>query len=349
MRHLPGDLDAMVFAENEYHLDRLCKSDKTLVNGGVVRIPQTDTIFGRRFASLRIALEFVRDRKATLLINTHRSALVVAMAAKFVPDLGQRCHIYVRDFLWYDLEYIFARLRGAQLIFPSSVVADRPGYLAPEYLEPTGKVPFSIVPDMVALPSGEVSYEAPFLHLASVNEWKGHADLMMAIYLLKQRSCSITAESRGIADLIHIKTRLDRIVSSLGIGDCYSLGDYVSDPDNLLRSCRAVVIPSVSYGGGPETFGRTVIEAWAYRKPVVAYECGAVAHLIENEVDGLLVPEGDTRALADAMERLAKSADTCRKLGAAGYEKVLTNYEAGDVTLRLLSRLFQSNGERIDR
>jgi glycosyltransferase involved in cell wall biosynthesis len=100
-----------------------------------------------------------------------------------------------------------------------------------------------------------------------------------------------------------------------------------------------VVVPSVSHSGGPETFGRTVIEAWAWRKPVVAYACGAVAGLIEDGVDGLLVPEGDVEALAEALHRLSTAPDLCRRLGEAGHARVLRDYEAGAVTRRLLDAL----------
>jgi len=100
-----------------------------------------------------------------------------------------------------------------------------------------------------------------------------------------------------------------------------------------------VVVPSVSHSGGPETFGRVTIEAWSYRKPVIAFASGASIELIEDGVDGLLVPEGDTLALARAIDRLNDCPQWCRRLGEAGHAKVLQRYEAAAVTGRLIERL----------
>jgi glycosyltransferase involved in cell wall biosynthesis len=339
LRHLPACVAVRVYAESEFHLDRLTQPGALLGNAGLVRISSTSTIWARRIAALRLAFDCWRYPQAKLLINTAASAHVAAMAAKFIPGLGHRCHIYVRDFLWNDLDYIFGRLRGAKVFVPSAVVVERLGYLTPFYLAPVGTCPVNIVPDMVEIPSGPVSYEGPLLHLASVNPWKGHVDLMMALRMLKQRGQAISAKSHGVIGNVALNTRLHQLVDLLEISDCYALCDYVADPGELLRECGAVVVPSVSHSGGPETFGRAVIEAWAYRKPVVAYASGAVAQLVEDGVDGLLVPEGNVQALSDALQRLSDSPELSKRLGEAGHDKVRRLYEASAVTRRLLEAL----------
>ncbi|RZI96724.1 MAG: glycosyltransferase, partial [Haliea sp.] len=91
--------------------------------------------------------------------------------------------------------------------------------------------------------------------------------------------------------------------------------------------------------GGPETFGRTVVEAWAHRKPVVAYAVGAPAGLITHEVDGLLVEEGDTRGLAEALWRVSSSPALCRRLGAAGHDKANRRFSAQVVIPQLMHQL----------
>ncbi|MDP4916919.1 MAG: glycosyltransferase family 4 protein, partial [Haliea sp.] len=116
------------------------------------------------------------------------------------------------------------------------------------------------------------------------------------------------------------------------------------DPTSLLKACVGLVVTSRSHSGGPETFGRTVIEAWAQGKPVIAYNCGAVGELIDHGVDGVLIDEGDTTALADAMRTLIESPQTCQRLGQAGLEKVKRLYEAGAVTNLLIDRVFSSDG-----
>src|SRR5690606_38244007 len=94
-----------------------------------------------------------------------------------------------------------------------------------------------------------------------------------------------------------------------------------------------------SHSGGPETFGRAIIEAWAHRKPVIAFAAGAPARLIAHEQDGLLVPEADVEALAAALARLWGDPDLCRRLGEAGYRKAAARYEAKAVTHQLVDAL----------
>lgn len=339
LRYLPADLNVHIYAENKLHLDQLRQTGGMPKNAKLITIVNSATLWGKRKASLRLLYDCLTHPDAVLLINTNTSALIAAMTAKFIPTLGKRCHVYIRDFLWEDLHYVFSRLPGLHVLLPSVSVSKRLGYLTPFYLQPTGAAPFTIVPDMAILPQGTVNFDGPFLHLATVNPWKGHVDLMMAVKLLKDSHREVQVRSFGMVGNVRLHTQLQQLINTLEIADLYSLLDYLPSPNSHLRDCKAVVVPSVSHSGGPETFGRTVIEAWSYRKPVVAYATGAVADLIEHEVTGLLVQEGDIEALAGAIGRLADSPDLCRRLGEAGHEKVRTRFEAGMVTKSLWDQM----------
>jgi glycosyltransferase involved in cell wall biosynthesis len=52
-----------------------------------------------------------------------------------------------------------------------------------------------------------------------------------------------------------------------------------------------------------ENFPHTVVEALSVGTPVLAMEAGGVAEVVHNEVNGLLVPSGDTAALGEAVRR----------------------------------------------
>ncbi len=69
-----------------------------------------------------------------------------------------------------------------------------------------------------------------------------------------------------------------------------------------------------------ESFGLVLIEAKAYALPVVAYAADAGPRaLLHDEVDSLVVDDGDIEALARALFRLIGDAALQRKLGLAGY------------------------------
>ncbi|MDX5363600.1 MAG: glycosyltransferase family 4 protein, partial [Pseudazoarcus pumilus] len=339
LRHLPPHSVLQVYAGHPLHVDALCRPGALPEGARLLRFADTVRPWGLRRAALRLAFECLRHPDAVLLINTHASAMVAAMAARLVPALGARCHLYVRDFGWTGFDHLFGRLPGACVLVPSRAVLARRGYLAPFHVQPVGAAACSVMPCMVELPVESGRDDGRVLHLASVNGFKGHVDLMLAVHRLQQQGRALSVLSCGVVDDASLNRHLHRFIDKLGIRDCFRLEGYLADPQHLLRDCRMVVVPSVSHSGGPETFGRTVIEAWAWRKPVVGYACGGVEELIEHEVDGLLVPEGDVDGLADALHRLSSDPAFARRLGEAGHAKVVARYEAGVVVHALHRRL----------
>jgi glycosyltransferase involved in cell wall biosynthesis len=66
----------------------------------------------------------------------------------------------------------------------------------------------------------------------------------------------------------------------------------------LFRAADATILSS-----SWENFPHTVVEALAVGTPVLAMEAGGVAEVVRDGVNGLLVPPGDTAALAEAVRR----------------------------------------------
>jgi glycosyltransferase involved in cell wall biosynthesis len=95
-------------------------------------------------------------------------------------------------------------------------------------------------------------------------------------------------------------------------------------PPTRLRDVYAaadvLVVPSIPTRTFREPWGLVVNEAMNRKLPVIASDAvGAVAGgLVRDRHNGLVVPAGDPRALADAMRRLAADARLRLRLGAAG-------------------------------
>jgi glycosyltransferase involved in cell wall biosynthesis len=71
-----------------------------------------------------------------------------------------------------------------------------------------------------------------------------------------------------------------------------------------------------------ETFGRTLIEAMATRKPVIASHVGGMPEVVADQESGLLVPEEDPQSLASAMIALLQDSARARQMGEAGRSRV---------------------------
>ena len=71
-----------------------------------------------------------------------------------------------------------------------------------------------------------------------------------------------------------------------------------------------------------EPFGRVLIEAMAASRPVVATRGGGVTEIVVEEETGLLVPVGDAKATAVAVERLLAQPERALAMGRAGKKRV---------------------------
>jgi glycosyltransferase involved in cell wall biosynthesis len=71
----------------------------------------------------------------------------------------------------------------------------------------------------------------------------------------------------------------------------------------ILGDAMCLVMPSIWY----ETFGRSIIEAYAKGTPVIASELGAMSELVKDGKTGWYFPPGDARALANRIEWLVEN------------------------------------------
>ncbi|MES1258574.1 MAG: glycosyltransferase family 4 protein [Acidobacteriota bacterium] len=78
-----------------------------------------------------------------------------------------------------------------------------------------------------------------------------------------------------------------------------------------------------------------LMEAMAMEIPCVATSVGGIPELIEDRVEGLLAPSSDPAALARAIGELIGDPDLRRRVGRAGREKVLREYDLKTNTERL--------------
>jgi glycosyltransferase involved in cell wall biosynthesis len=69
------------------------------------------------------------------------------------------------------------------------------------------------------------------------------------------------------------------------------------------------------------------MEAMSAGLPVVASRTGGIPELVNHEQSGFLVTPGDSAALADALERLALDASLRERMGRAGRETILREFD----------------------
>ena len=101
--------------------------------------------------------------------------------------------------------------------------------------------------------------------------------------------------------------------------------------NRYLDECGIVALPSY-YEGMPVL----VIEGMLHGCCVVASNVGGIPDIIENEVDGLIIPAGDSDALRKAFERVMKDKDLADRLSCNGVKKAVEKYSMEKLLNRLL-------------
>jgi glycosyltransferase involved in cell wall biosynthesis len=106
------------------------------------------------------------------------------------------------------------------------------------------------------------------------------------------------------------------LVTKLGLDGIFLFPGHRPDTKAYLVDFDVAVVPSVYEDPLP----RTVIEAMALGKPVVAFSVGGIPEVIENGVTGALVPGSppDVAGLASAILAYVRDPEMRRRHGAAG-------------------------------
>jgi glycosyltransferase involved in cell wall biosynthesis len=148
------------------------------------------------------------------------------------------------------------------------------------------------------------------------NTWrlKGLHVLLESMALLRSEVPEVRLNMVGPGDAI---PQLQSFARQLGIDDivCWKGALHGEALVEEYRNAGVVVLPSTTES---ESFGMVLIEAMACGRPVVGSNVGGIPFVIREEVDGLLVPPGEPRALADACRSILLEPELARNLGHQG-------------------------------
>ncbi len=104
---------------------------------------------------------------------------------------------------------------------------------------------------------------------------------------------------------------------------------------SLLRRSYLCVLPVLWM----EPFPAAALEAMAAAKPVVTYDTGGMAEIVDDGVTGLLVPRGDVVGLRSAVETLLADESLARRMGEAGRRKAEREFGFEQMRDRILELL----------
>ncbi len=178
----------------------------------------------------------------------------------------------------------------------------------------------------VVIAAGRLTAQKGFERLidAYVPLTRSHPDWQLKIYGDGQRWDDLNAQ-----------------VTAADVGDRILMGGVTDELEAELAD-SAIYAMSSRYEGLP----MVLLEALSKGVPPVSFDCPeGPRQLIDDGVNGLLVPEGDVPALTVALQRLMDDEDLRRRLGAQALETA-RDYEAGAVADRWIALAEEIAAER---
>lgn len=185
---------------------------------------------------------------------------------------------------------------------PSAVSSERVASLAARWNLPDG-VPVVMLPGRLA-------------------RWKGQTVMVEAMDQLTRKDvvCLLVGVGSGSDGL---RREIEQMIAARGLASRVVPIDGCQDMAAAYRLADVVVSASTD----PEGFGRVAVEAQAMGVPVVATNHGAALETVEPGVTGWLVPPGDPRALAHAVDAALDLGEEARvRLAAIARARVVERF-----------------------
>ena len=141
----------------------------------------------------------------------------------------------------------------------------------------------------------------------------------------------------GGVDIDNCEETLRRTVKKEGLEDQILFTGEQSNVHQYLQASDIYAFPSQN-----ESFGISVVEAMACGLPVVSSSAGGLRDLINDGVDGLMIPPGDAAALTASMNRVLDDSELCAKLGENAAQSALQRFSEDAVTLQYANLITQT-------
>ena len=290
-----------------------------------LRDARVDVVQARSPATAWIARALARRLDVKWIATLHRPFVAGDLMGRFLERRQMRADavIAVSDHVARDAAQRFPALAerletispgvNFDRFDPAIVRADRLIRLAGELRVPDGK-------HLVLCP-------------ARFGEDNGQKTLIEALRLLGRDDVfCLLLGSVGVPT--PFERELERAIEAAELHGRMQIGPYVDDMPAAYMLADVVV----ATGGGRQGFSRTLVEAQAMGRPVVAEDGGGAAETLRPEVTGWLAPAGDAAALAEAL-RTALSLSTGRRaeVARAAQEHARGHYALAEANRRLLA------------
>lgn len=152
---------------------------------------------------------------------------------------------------------------------------------------------------------------------------KGHDYFFRAVpdILKKFESTRVLVVGEDPSEKKDFLRKIMKIAFDLKINDNISFLGFRNDMQTIMKCLDILIVPSLA-----EPFGRVVIEGMAAKTPIIATSVGGIPEIIDNGINGILIPPMDERAIATAAIDLLSNRSYAMELVKNAEKKVEENF-----------------------
>ena len=167
-------------------------------------------------------------------------------------------------------------------------------------------------------------------------ENKGLFVLMKAICLLNNKynfSCEIYIAGEGENSFLD---KFNNFIAEKNLKKIFHYQKFLIDMSKFYQNIDIFVLPSIV----KESFGMVLCEAMYSGVPVISTDSGAQGEIIDNNINGFLVPSKNADAIAQCIMSLSSTPEEYRNFAQAGCLKVEQNFTA-ELMIKKINTLFE--------
>lgn len=293
------------------------KEDEYLLPEGIARV--ISEIDKKKITGSRVINFCRRVRKLHLIWKENEPDLVLSCIGKnnfmtVVTAMGTKTRPVVSVVGEAREEYPGRLMRTlANILFPlaSGVVLQTErsrGFFSQRAVERAVILPNSLNPDFMK-PRYEGEREARIVTVGRMDANKNHEMMIRAFAALGDKYPEYVLTIYGDGEL---HSYLENLADELGVGERVQLPGVIPNVADRIEKASLFLLTSYSEG-----VSNALIEALATGLPVIATDVpsGGTVELMQDGVNGLIIPAGDQKALEQAMDRLLGDSAYAQKLG----------------------------------
>lgn len=182
------------------------------------------------------------------------------------------------------------------------------------------------------------------LSVGRLVEKKGFDTLLRAYGLLRDQGLRFRAVICGDGEK---RQELEDLIEELDLQEFVELPGAILQ-DELVEVYRQADLFALACqildNGDRDGLPNVLVEAASMEVPIVATDVSGVPELVDDGINGFLVPSRDPRALADRMAKLLTDVSLRRQFAQAGRERVLRDFDLQNNTRRILGLFHEVMG-----